>query len=148
MYKAGINLNILSWFREDPNYNAEEDEDLSPREDRVPTLWWTTGLFLSIVMSCAILATMFNMNVGEAILSLVLGFCFSFIGVQSAGTTDVNPISTVAKVSFRCATYGRICIAWKTATDDWRTISRLRSLFSVVSARAPASRAAPRRRLT
>jgi len=39
------------------------------------------------------------MNVGEAILSLILGFLFSFIGVQSAGQTDVNPISTVAKAS-------------------------------------------------
>ncbi|KAI0821904.1 oligopeptide transporter [Trametes gibbosa] len=97
--KAGINWNVLSWFRDDPNYNADDDEDLSPREDRVPTLWWTTGLLASTIMSCAILATMFNMNVGEAILSLVLGFAFSFIGVQSAGTTDVNPISTVAKAT-------------------------------------------------
>ncbi len=96
---AGININPVSWFREDPNYNADEDEDLSPREDRVPTLWWTAGLAASVIMCCAILATMFSMNVGEAILSLVLGFVFSFIGVQSAGTTDVNPVSTVAKVS-------------------------------------------------
>lgn len=50
-------------------------------------------------MSCAILATLFHMNVGEALLSLVLGFLFSFIGVQSSGHTDVNPISTVAKAS-------------------------------------------------
>ena len=86
----------ISWFREDPNYNADEDEDLSPREDRVPTLWWTTGLFASIVMCCAILATLFHMNVGEALLSLILGFAFSFVGVQSAGTTDVNPVTAVA----------------------------------------------------
>lgn len=39
------------------------------------------------------------MNVGEAILSLVLAFIFSFIGVQSTGVTDINPISTVAKAS-------------------------------------------------
>ena len=89
----------ISWFREDPNYNADEDEDLSPREDRVPTLWWTVGLALSTIMCIAIMATLFKMNVGEAILSLILGFLFSFIGVQSAGTTDVNPVSTVAKVS-------------------------------------------------
>ncbi|KAI0761256.1 oligopeptide transporter [Trametes elegans] len=97
--KAGFNWDVRAWFREDPDYNADDDEDLSPREDRVPTLWWVVGLIASIIMSCAILATMFNMNVGEAILSLVLGFAFSFIGVQSAGTTDVNPVSTVAKAS-------------------------------------------------
>lgn len=70
----------------------------TPIQDRIPTLWWTTGLALSTIMSCAILATLFHMNVGEALLSLVLGFLFSFIGVQSSGHTDVNPISTVAKV--------------------------------------------------
>ncbi|KAF5382659.1 hypothetical protein D9615_003036 [Tricholomella constricta] len=35
----------------------------------------------------------------KAILALLLGFIFSFIGVQSSGHTDVNPVSTVAKVS-------------------------------------------------
>ena len=99
LLKADINWNPISWFREDPNYNADEDEDLSPREDRVPTLWWTVGLALSTIMCIAIMATLFKMNIGEAILSLILGFLFSFIGVQSAGTTDVNPVSTVAKVS-------------------------------------------------
>ncbi|KAI0754239.1 oligopeptide transporter [Daedaleopsis nitida] len=96
--KAGFNPNPVSWFRDDPN-STEEDEDLSPVEDRVPTLWWTVGLALSVVLCVSILATMFHMNVGEAILSLILGFAFSFIGVQSSGTTDVNPISTVAKAS-------------------------------------------------
>ena len=36
---------------------------------------------------------------GEAILSFILAFIFSFIGVQSAGDTDINPISSVAKAS-------------------------------------------------
>ena len=38
------------------------------------------------------------MNVGEALLSLILGFIFSFIGVQSSGHTDINPVTVVAKV--------------------------------------------------
>ena len=68
--RAGFSLNPIQWFREDPEYDAATDDDLSPREDRVPTLWWVTGLIASIVMCCAILAKMFAMNVGEAILSL------------------------------------------------------------------------------
>ena len=100
MRKAGISWNPINWFRDDPDYNPENDEDLSPREDRVPTLWWTVGLLLSTVLCLSIMATLFSMNVGEAILALVLGFLFSFIGVQSAGTTDVNPVSTVAKARF------------------------------------------------
>ena len=50
-------------------------------------------------MSCAILATQFHLNVGETLLSLLLGFIFSFIAVQSSGQTDLNPVSTVAKAS-------------------------------------------------
>ncbi|KAF8652395.1 hypothetical protein AX16_004423 [Volvariella volvacea WC 439] len=97
MRKNGT-LNPVSWFRK-PTEIDPEDEDQTPLEDRVPVLWWTVGLTLSTVMCCAILATKFHMNVGEAILALLLGFIFSFIGVQSSGATDVNPVSTVAKAS-------------------------------------------------
>ncbi|KAF8893198.1 oligopeptide transporter [Gymnopilus junonius] len=91
-------VNPVSWFRRRNDIDPE-DEDQTPAEDRVPLAWWTIGLFISIVMSCAILATQFHLNVGEAILSLVLGFIFSFIAVQSSGQTDINPVSTVAKAS-------------------------------------------------
>ncbi|EEB99371.1 hypothetical protein MPER_00963, partial [Moniliophthora perniciosa FA553] len=30
-----------------------DDEDHTPLEDRLPTLWWTVGLALNTVMSCA-----------------------------------------------------------------------------------------------
>ncbi|KAL0576390.1 hypothetical protein V5O48_005579 [Marasmius crinis-equi] len=76
-----------------------EDEDQTPMEDRVPTAWWSIGLLLVTIMSCAILATSFPLNVGEAILALIVGFLFSFIGVQSSGATDINPTGTVAKAS-------------------------------------------------
>jgi len=94
----GTQLNPIAWFRQH-NEIDPEDEDQTPVEDRIPALWWTTGLAASTVMSVAILATKFNMNVGEAILALILGFIFSFMAVQSTGHTDVNPVSTVAKVS-------------------------------------------------
>ncbi|KAH9941892.1 OPT oligopeptide transporter [Epithele typhae] len=99
MRQANVSWNPISWFREDPEYDADQDEDLSPKADRVPTWWWVSGLIGSIIMCLAIQAKLFSMNVGEAILSLLLGFLFSFIGVQSSGTTDVNPVSTVAKAT-------------------------------------------------
>jgi uncharacterized oligopeptide transporter (OPT) family protein len=94
------NLGPLSWriwFRKtalDP-----EDEDQTPMEDRVPTLWWTGGLVISTITSITILSTLFHFHVGEAILALLLGFLFSFVCVRSSGQTDVNPVSTVAKAS-------------------------------------------------
>jgi OPT oligopeptide transporter protein len=81
-----------------PGELKEDDEDQTPMEDRVPTLWWAGGLFLTTIMCISILSTKFHFNVGEAILALLLGFLFSFIGVQSSGQTDINPVSTVAKV--------------------------------------------------
>lgn len=39
------------------------------------------------------------MDFGVGIVALLLAFVFSFIGVQSSGTTDVNPVGTIAKAS-------------------------------------------------
>jgi len=87
--------------RNDPNYVSQngEDNDPAPPEHRVPFLWWSTGLVLSVVVSVSLSATQFTINAGEAILALLLGFIFSFIAVQSSGDTDINPVSTVAKAS-------------------------------------------------
>lgn len=97
MIKAG-DLNPTKLFRKSDSDSTASD-DPTPIKDLVPLSWWGPGLFLSIIMSCAILTTQFKMNVGEAILALLLGFLFSFIGVQSSGVTDINPISTIAKAS-------------------------------------------------
>ncbi|KAF9509733.1 hypothetical protein BS47DRAFT_1396579 [Hydnum rufescens UP504] len=87
--------------RNDPNYirEIEDDNDPAPLEDRVPTWAWTSGLLLSVVLGCALCTTQFHMNVGEVILALILGFLLSFLAVQSAGDTDINPVSTVAKAT-------------------------------------------------
>ena len=39
------------------------------------------------------------MDFGVGIVALFLAFVFSFIGVQSSGTTDCNPIGTISKSS-------------------------------------------------
>ncbi|KIO17519.1 hypothetical protein M407DRAFT_228119 [Tulasnella calospora MUT 4182] len=87
--------------RNDPNFVFvdEGDNDPCPPEDRVPNYAWIGALAVSMLLSITLISTQFNMNVGEVILANILGFIFSFIGVQSAGDTDINPISTVAKAS-------------------------------------------------
>ncbi|RDB27912.1 hypothetical protein Hypma_002189 [Hypsizygus marmoreus] len=123
--------NPKSWFTKRTEINPE-DEDQTPLDDRIPTSWWTIGLFLSTVMSCAILATQFNMNVGEAILALILGFIFSFIGVQSSGHTDVNPVSTVAKASQLI--FGGIAKASNLPQDPARTLNLTAGVIAAGSA--------------
>jgi len=83
-------------------------------------------------MSCAILATQFSMNVGEALLALLLGFLFSFIGVQSAGYTDVNPVSTVAKATQLI--FGGVTKGANTAQDPARMLNLAAGVIAAGSA--------------
>jgi hypothetical protein len=78
--------------------SREDDEDADPSE-QVPTLWWISGLLVSVLLSSVILSGIFGMSILQALFSLLIGFLFSFIGIQSSGQTDVNPIGTVAKAS-------------------------------------------------
>ncbi|KAG8943628.1 hypothetical protein FRC03_002414 [Tulasnella sp. 419] len=99
---ASVKDKYYRWkTRNDPNIVHPEihDNDPAPPQDRVPFWAWTSVLAISVVLSCALVSTQFGMNVGEVILALILGFLFSFIGVQSSGDTDINPVSTVAKAS-------------------------------------------------
>jgi hypothetical protein len=79
-----------------PKNIDEEDDDPS---EQVPRIWWTGGLAVSIVVSTVLLNNLFNMTILQALFSLLIGFLFSFVGIQSSGQTDVNPIGTVAKAS-------------------------------------------------
>lgn len=88
-------FNVKSLFK--PRGEDYEDEDLTPVAHRVPFAWWSTGLIASVILTCALLATQFKMNVGESILAMVLGFIFSFIAVLSSGTTDINPGLALSK---------------------------------------------------
>jgi len=97
LFRTGFHFEWRNTFK--ASELQEDDEDQTPMEDRVPTAWWAGGLTISVVVCVSILATKFHFNVGEAILALILGFLFSFIGVQSAGQTDINPVTTVAKAS-------------------------------------------------
>jgi hypothetical protein len=50
-------------FVKDPNYIPEEDNDPAPYEDRVKDWWWQVGVIISIILSCALLATQFQVGV-------------------------------------------------------------------------------------
>ncbi|TPX64663.1 hypothetical protein SpCBS45565_g05710 [Spizellomyces sp. 'palustris'] len=76
-----------------------EDEDPAPRHEQVPALVWCGGLLLSSIVTITVLATVFKVNVGEGILSIILAFIFGFIGIQASGQTDINPIGAIAKTS-------------------------------------------------
>lgn len=73
--------------------------DPAPKEQQVSQIWIVGGLIASLLMTILICNLQFGMNAGNVILALVLAFVFAFIGIQSSGTTDINPLSSVAKAS-------------------------------------------------
>jgi uncharacterized oligopeptide transporter (OPT) family protein len=77
----------------------QEIDDPSPKSEQVPTWAWSLGLVLAISFSMIVLALQYKVNPGLTILAVILAFIFSFIAAQSAGATDINPVSTCAKSS-------------------------------------------------
>lgn len=62
-HTGGLVGSIKRVFITDPNYVPEEDDDPAPLEDRVKNWWWVLGVFLSTIVSCALMATQFNIGV-------------------------------------------------------------------------------------
>ncbi|KAG8897077.1 hypothetical protein FRC00_004844 [Tulasnella sp. 408] len=77
----------------------EEIEDPAPPHEQIKTWQWVGGLILSSLATLIVGKLSFDMDFSVGIVALFLAFVFSFIGVQSSGTTDVNPVGTIAKAS-------------------------------------------------
>lgn len=75
------------------------EDDPAPPEEQVPYWAWSIGVLLSIVVSMIVLRLQYQVDPGMTILAVILAFIFSFIAAQSAGATDINPVSTCAKAS-------------------------------------------------
>ncbi|KAJ1333791.1 OPT/YSL family transporter [Microdochium nivale] len=76
-----------------------EIEDPSPKSEQVPTWLWSGGILASISVSMIVLALQYHVSPGLTLLAVILAFIFSFIAAQSAGATDINPVSTCGKSS-------------------------------------------------
>ncbi|KAI7899557.1 OPT oligopeptide transporter protein-domain-containing protein [Cokeromyces recurvatus] len=80
------------------NPDLDEDEIFQANQ-LVPQSWWITGVFISIIFTCVIMGEYFGMTVYESIIAVLLGFILSFVGVQAAGETDINPTGSIGKMS-------------------------------------------------
>jgi OPT family oligopeptide transporter len=80
------------------NVGLDEDE-IFQEDELVPAWWWILGTFISIIFTCAIMGRYFGMPVYQSIISIILGFILSFVGVQAAGETDINPTGSIGKMS-------------------------------------------------
>ncbi|KAI9282582.1 OPT oligopeptide transporter protein-domain-containing protein [Sporodiniella umbellata] len=86
--------------KEKVRISTERDpEEIFADDELVPASWWITGTFISIIFTCAIMGRYFGMPVYQSIVAIILGFIFSFVGVQAAGETDINPTGSIGKMS-------------------------------------------------
>ncbi|KAL1914770.1 uncharacterized protein VTP21DRAFT_8028 [Calcarisporiella thermophila] len=86
--------------RSTANYVKDIDpKDPIPPHEQVPLLWWSGGLVVSIIFTCAIMGVMFGMAVHLTLLAIILSFLLSFIGLQSSGDTGINPVGSIGKVT-------------------------------------------------
>ncbi|KAI8979182.1 OPT oligopeptide transporter protein-domain-containing protein [Mycotypha africana] len=82
--------------RMNPELDADE---IFAESELVPAWWWVVGVFISIIFTCAIMGEYFGMPVYQSIVAVILGFILSFVGVQAAGETDINPTGSIGKMS-------------------------------------------------
>ncbi|KAJ8592368.1 OPT superfamily oligopeptide transporter [Rhizopogon salebrosus TDB-379] len=79
--------------------DVEEFVDPVPPEDQVPFWLWGGVLFASIIVTCAVMGVQYGQNVGITILAIIFAFLFSFIGCESAGRTNINPVTSIGNAS-------------------------------------------------
>lgn len=65
----------------------------------VPFLWWAAGLVVTILFTVIVLYFSWGINPLETLISVLLGFLFAFVAIQSAGESNINPVGSIAKTS-------------------------------------------------
>lgn len=78
---------------------VKDENEIFNDDELVPTWWWLLGTFCSIIFTCAIMGEFFGMPLYQSIVAIILGFILSFVGVQAAGETDINPTGSIGKMS-------------------------------------------------
>ncbi|KAG0088741.1 hypothetical protein BGZ93_003084 [Podila epicladia] len=82
--------------------DKETANDDAPIDQLVPLKVWVCGLILSSCLCLFLIWVVFrdqHMPVYATLLALVLGCLLSVLGVRALGSTDLNPVSGIGKVS-------------------------------------------------
>ncbi len=87
-------------------------EDPATDAEQVKWWMWLPGLVGVIVLTCVVLGVQYQMPVGMSLLSVVLGFLFSFLAIQCTGVTDITPLTAASKAS-------QIVLGGATNGENW-----------------------------
>ncbi|KAI8920919.1 OPT oligopeptide transporter protein-domain-containing protein [Powellomyces hirtus] len=119
---------------------GDPDAEVDPAgpDEQIPAWMWLGGLVASIIMTVLVGSHMFDIGVGEGILSIILAFIFAFIGIQASGTTDLNPTGAIAKTAQ--FVYGGVTRAKGWTETPLLEKAQIQNLMSGAIASAVASR--------
>ena len=87
---------------QDSEVDNEDDDEDAPIDQLVPLKIWVCGLILSSALCLILIWVVFHdqhMPVYATALALALGSLLSVLGVRALGSTDLNPVSGIGKVS-------------------------------------------------
>ncbi|KAF9993380.1 hypothetical protein BGZ79_001958 [Entomortierella chlamydospora] len=82
--------------------DEEVDDEDAPIDQLVPLKIWVCGLILSSFLCLFLIWVVFkdqHMPVYATLLALLIGGLLSVLGVRALGSTDLNPVSGIGKVS-------------------------------------------------
>ncbi|KAI8351035.1 OPT oligopeptide transporter protein-domain-containing protein [Mortierella sp. GBAus27b] len=88
--------------RVEDEVEEDEDHDEAPADELVPLKIWVCGLILSSLLCLFLIWYLFRnhrMPLYATALALALGSLLSVLGVRALGSTDLNPVSGIGKVS-------------------------------------------------
>ncbi|KAH7882089.1 OPT oligopeptide transporter protein-domain-containing protein [Phlebopus sp. FC_14] len=92
---------VMERFQRQPFEKSIDDEfaDPIPESERVPLWLWGSVLSASIIVTCIVMGVQYGQNVGITLLAIIFAFLFSFIGCESAGRTNINPVTSIGNAS-------------------------------------------------
>ncbi|KAG0218118.1 hypothetical protein BGX33_008502 [Mortierella sp. NVP41] len=102
--KAALEASATHTGADTDAFTIEEDYDDedAPVDQLVPLKLWVCGLILSSALCLLLIWVVFkdqHMPVYATLLAIVLGCLLSVLGVRALGSTDLNPVSGIGKVS-------------------------------------------------
>lgn len=102
MVGEALSFALLSIFKEFRRKFANTENLNSEVEDQdqlIPTSWWVSGAFASLVVSTAITAPLFDIPSWQIVFAVLVSCLPAVVAVRALGQTDLNPVSGVGKLS-------------------------------------------------
>ena len=84
---------------DDDNPELNDDVEVAPPSQLVPTSWWLGGLCAAVVLVVAIFSPMFDLQIWQILTAVALSCLVAILAVRALGQTDLNPVSGVGKLS-------------------------------------------------